>query len=124
MKTIHVVAIALGFIIICGIGLAGCPVYNVWQQGLAGKAALERAQQERQILVEQAKAELESAEIRSKAISVVGKAAQQYPEYRLQEFLGAFAETLQKGDIDQIIYIPTEANIPLMEATRFVKSKE
>jgi len=36
-------------------------IYNVWQQGLAGKATLERAEQERQILVKQALAERDSA---------------------------------------------------------------
>lgn len=97
-------------------GMAGCPKYNVWEQGLAGKAKLERATQERKIIVEQAKAELESAEIRAKAIGVMGQAAKDFPEYRLQEFMGAFAEALQDGKIDQIIYVPTEANIPVMEA--------
>lgn len=97
-------------------GMAGCPQYNVWQQGLAGEAKLKRATQERKILVEQAKAELESAEIRALAIEVLGQKAKDFPEYRLQEFLGAFAEALQSGKIDQIIYVPTEANIPIMEA--------
>lgn len=97
-------------------GMAGCPKYNVWQQGLAGEAKLKRATQERKILVEQAKAELESAEIRALAIEVLGQKAKDFPEYRLQEFLGAFAEALQNGKIQKIIYVPTEANIPIMEA--------
>jgi hypothetical protein len=98
----------------------GCPKYNVWQQGLAGEAQLNRAEQTRKILIEQAKAEKESATYRAEAIGILGKAAKEYPEYRLQEFLGAFAEALQSETIDQIIYVPTEANIPIMEATRFM----
>ena len=108
-----------GTIILAGLialGMVGCPKYNVWEQGLAGKAKLERASQERKILVEQAKAELEAAGIRAEAIEVLGQKAKDYPEYRLQEFLGAFAEALQSDKIDKIIYVPTEANIPIMEA--------
>ena len=96
--------------------MAGCPVYNVWQQGLAGEAKLKRAVQERKILIEQAKAEKESASIRAEAIAIVGQAAKDFPEYRLQEFLGAFAEALNNGNIEKIIYVPTEANLPILEA--------
>lgn len=96
----------------------GLPIYGVWQQGLSGKAQLERAEQTRKILIEQAKAEKESAQVRAEAIAIVGKAAKDFPEYRLQEFLGAFAEALQSDKIEKIIYVPTEANIPIMEASR------
>ncbi len=48
----------------------------------------------------------------------MGEAAQKYPEYRQQEFIGAFGEALKSGTISQIIYVPTEANIPIMEAGR------
>lgn len=99
--------------------MIGIPQYTVWQQGLSGQAELNKTEQTRKILVEQAKAEEESASIRARAIAIVGKAAKDYPEYRLQEFLGAFAEALQNGNIEKIIYVPTEANIPVMEAMRF-----
>ncbi len=104
------------FLIACG--MVGCPKYNVWQKGLAGEASLNRARQERKIIVEQAKAELDAAEVRAKAIAIVGAKAKQYPEYRAQEFIGAFAEALQNGTINQIIYVPTEGNIPILEAGR------
>lgn len=97
------------------------PQYRVWQRGLAGEAALRQAEQERQILVEQARAEKDSATLRAEAIAIVGKAAQDYPEYRSQEFIGAFAEALQGGKISQVVYVPTEANIPIMEAGRVVR---
>jgi hypothetical protein len=119
MKIKYIIFIVGGSILAISILMIGMPLYIVWQQGLAGQASLNRAQQERKILVEQAKAEKESASIRAEAIAIVGKAAQEYPEYRLQEFLGAFAEALQNGNIEKIIYVPTEANIPIMEASRF-----
>lgn len=94
----------------------GLPQYKVYSQTMRGKAALAEADQSRQILVTQAKAEREAAEERAHAIKIVGKAAQEYPEYRQQEFIGAFAEALKEGKMSQIIYVPTEANIPLTEA--------
>ena len=81
-----------------------------------GQAALAEAEQSKMIQVQVAKAELESAKLRAEAIKLVGQAAKNYPEYRKQEFIGAFGEALRDGRIQQIIYVPTEANIPIVEA--------
>lgn len=94
------------------------PTYKVWQQEMSGKARLAEASQSRKILVEQANAELEAAAVRAEAIGLVGKAAQLYPEYRQQEFMAAMGEALNNGEIEQMIYVPTEANIPITEASR------
>ena len=99
-------------------GLIGCPKYNVWQQGLAGQANLRSGATGISRPITQAQAEKESATIRAEAIAIVGKAAQDFPEYRYQEFLGAFAEALQSEKVETIIYVPTEANVPIMEAGR------
>lgn len=97
-------------------GMAGCPQYKVYEQRLHGEAELARAHQNRQILVQQAQAEKEAATLRAEAIAIVGQAAKDFPEYRTQEFIGAFAEAMHNGRINQIIYVPTEANIPILEA--------
>lgn len=96
--------------------LFGWPHYKVWKQGMDGQAALAEAEQSKMIQVQVAKAELESAKLRAEAIKLVGQAAKDYPEYRKQEFIGAFGEALREGRIQQIIYVPTEANIPIVEA--------
>lgn len=96
----------------------------VWQQQQVGKASLARANQERQILVTQAQAEREAAVERAAAIKIMGEAAQKYPEYRTQEFMGAFAEAVQKENIQQIVYIPTEAGIPILESGRVANGSE
>ena len=96
--------------------LFGWPHYKVWKQGMDGQAALAEAEQSKMIQVQVAKAELESAKLRAQAIQLVGQAAKDYPEYRKQEFIGAFGEALRDGRIQQIIYVPTEANIPIVEA--------
>lgn len=96
--------------------MAGCPQYKVYSERKTGEAELARANANREILVAQARAEKEAAVLRAEAIGIVGKAAKEYPEYRQQEFIGAFADALKHGSIAQIIYVPTEGNIPLLQA--------
>jgi hypothetical protein len=107
-------------IVLLGIvgGMAGCPQYHVYQQRLQGEGELARAHAARQVLVAQAEAERDAAKLRADAIKIVGQAAKDYPEYRTQEFIGAFAEAMHNGKINQIIYVPTEGNIPILEAGR------
>lgn len=97
------------------------PQYRVWQRGLAGEANLAQAEQDRKILIAQAQAERDSAELRAEAIGIMGAAARDFPEYRHQEFIGAFGEALQNGAIQKIIFVPTEAQIPIVEAGRTVR---
>lgn len=112
--------------------MAASPPYYVWQQSLVGEAELKRAQQNRKIIIEQAEAEKEAsilraqaeedaAVFRANAIQVVGAAAKEFPEYRQQEFIGAFGRALENENIGTMIFVPTEANIPITEAGRTVK---
>lgn len=112
---------ALPAIVLLLVSMAGCPQYGVYSQRLKGQAELARAEQNRQILVSQANAEREAATQRAEAIKIMGAAAKEFPEYRQQEFIGAFANAVEQGKISQIIYVPTEANIPITEATRHGK---
>ena len=92
------------------------PQYSVYANRLEGEAILAKSHAARQVLVNQAQAEKDSAQLRADAIKIVGAAAKEFPEYRQQEFIGAFAEALHLGKIGQIIYVPTEAGIPILEA--------
>lgn len=112
LPIIGIVSAGIAFLLALMFGL---PVYSVWQQGLRGQAELARAERSRQIAVAQALAEREAATARAEAIAIMGKAAKDYPEYRTQEFIGAFAEALREAQIKQIIYVPTEAQIPILE---------
>lgn len=114
-NALPILLVALAIVLII-FALWALPQYRVYSQEMRGTAALAEARQNRQILVEQANAEVEAARARADAIELVGAAAQQYPEYRQQEFIAAFGEAINKGAIDQIIYVPTEANIPITEA--------
>jgi regulator of protease activity HflC (stomatin/prohibitin superfamily) len=81
-----------------------------------GQAILAEAQHSRQARVEQARAERDAAELSAEAIRIVGEAAQRFPEYRQQEFYLSLGEALKAGNIDQILYLPTEAGLPITEA--------
>lgn len=83
MKGRHWTGIALFLVGLVALGMWGCPTYGVWQQGKSGEARLKRAEQEKQILVEQARAEVEAASLRAEAIMIIGQAAKDFPEYRL-----------------------------------------
>lgn len=113
LKIIAGIAIA-GAVVIAGL-MAGMPQYNVYSARLDGEAIKAHAEGAKEAMVSQARAEKESAQLRAEAIAIVGKAAKEYPEYRQQEFIGAFAEAMHQGRINQIIYVPTEGNIPILE---------
>lgn len=127
--TSAVVIVAIAVVALAGMGvIAGwqhvrvyVAEYTVKTEQLTGEAEYVRAEQNRRILVEQARAEKDAAVLRAEAIEIVGQAAQDFPEYRYQEFLGAFGEALQSDAVDKIVFIPTEANIPLTEAGRTVQ---
>ena len=118
IKIVSLVLLALATLIT--ISTVGYRYYAVWGQEMAGKAKLAEASQSRQIQVEQARGELEASKMRAEAIAVIGQAAKDYPEYRQQEYLGAFAEALREGTINQVIYIPTEAGMPILETNRLL----
>lgn len=114
----NIVGSILGVIMLL---MYGCPQYNVWQQGLSGEAELKRAEWNRQITIKEALAKLESskslasAEVeRAKGVAeanrIIGdslKGNEGYLHYLWIHNL----ETTQ----NQIIYIPTEASLPLLE---------
>lgn len=106
--------IGLGFLLLV-ISMYIFPIYNVWKAKLHGEAIYARAEQERRVLVTQAQAEKDAATLRAQAIEIVGAMAQKYPQYRQQEFIGSFAKAMENGNIQKIIYVPTEANIPIVE---------
>lgn len=120
MSISKIISLTTLSLLILAASLWAAPTYKVWQQEMAGKAVLAEASQSRQVQVEQAKAELESSKIRAEAIAVIGEAAKAYPEYRQQEYMAAMGEALSNGSIEQMIYIPTEANLPITEASRLI----
>ena len=122
LKLKHVIAIvvfiAVGILVLA----AGCPRYNVWQQGLEGQAELARARQNRQITIEEAEAIKASASFKAdaevirahgvaKANAIIGKSLEGNESYLRYLWI----QGLQDGS-SEVIYIPTEAGLPILEA--------
>lgn len=122
MKSATIGLLAVGCVIAIVVMMFLFPIYSVWQQGKSGEAKLKRAGQERQIIKERAKAELDAASDTAKAIEIVGKMAKLYPEYRYQEFMNAFADALTSEDTPiRLILVPTENQMPILVSEGLIK---
>lgn len=109
-------------------GLYGCPQYNVWQQRLAGEAELARAQQNRQIAIQEAQAKKDAATMLAEAEVERAKGVARANEIVANGLGGPegylrylWIEAVQQTR-NQVVYVPTEANLPIMEATRLTPS--
>ena len=102
----------------------GYPVYKVWSAEKEGQAEFARAEQNRQIAVQEAKAKMESAELlaqaeitRAKGLAeanrIVADSLNGKSEYIHYLWIQAIENTQ-----NEIIYIPTEAGIPVTESFR------
>jgi predicted aminopeptidase len=116
----------IGITVLCLTGLLmwGCPNYSVYQQNLEGEAELARATQNRQISIQEAQAKKESAKdlaeaevIRARgaaqANEIIGKSLEGNEAYLHYLFINNMEHTQ-----NQVIYIPTEAGLPILEAGR------
>ena len=110
------------------LSMAGCPYYRVWDQQQTGKAALARAVQDRQISIEDARAKKEAAKMladaeieRAKGVAeanrIIGNSLKGNDSYLHYLWLDSLKDTK-----NQVIYVPTEANMPIMEAGRMVNT--
>ncbi len=104
------------------LGMWGCPHYSVWQQGLAGEAEFKRAEQNRRIAVQEASAKQESAKLLAdadvaravgvaEANKIIGDSLRNNEGYLRYLWISNMAEAKK-----EVIYIPTEAGIPILEA--------
>ena len=118
------VTIILAFILVL---MFGMPVYRVWQQEMRGKAEFAQAEQNRKIKVEEAKANLEAEKLNALAEVERARGAAEAIKIENGTLTDRYIQDLwvgnQKNWNDKtVIYIPTEGNLPIMEAGRFIKS--
>lgn len=118
------VFITMVVIVLLAVAMVGIPIYKVWTKEMSGKADLAEAEWSKQILIEEAKAEMESANWKAKAevIRAQGVAdANQIIGVSLKDndayLRYLWIQGLQDGS-SEVIYIPTEGNLPILEATR------
>lgn len=125
------VAICASAIVLVGLIVSaaiGIPKYKVWQADYAGKAKLIEANQTKQIQITEAKAKKESAvyeaqaEIeRAKGVAqanqIIGGSLKGNHEYLMYLYIQTMENTQ-----NQVIYVPTEGSLPILEAGRFSRS--
>ena len=119
-------ALIVGVLVVIAGILLGLPSYNVYRKQMAGKAAYEQAVQDRRIRVLEAQAALDSAELTARAEVARARGTDEAnrimaqslggPENYLRwAYIDMLRETADKQD-RQVIYIPTEAGMPILEA--------
>jgi len=107
-------------LVLLGSILWAIPNYKVYSRELNGKAQLKEAEWNRQIAIQEAEALKESAKLKAdaeviraagiaEANEIIGQSiSEEYIRYK-------FVEGLNDGNTE-VIYVPTEANLPILEA--------
>lgn len=115
------IGLALGAVVIITLAVGG-PLYNVWKQGLDGKAELQKAEYTRQVAVLEAQAKMDSAsrlaeaEIeRAKGVAqankIIGYSLKDNPRYLQYLYITGLQEGSEKGN--RTIFVPTEGGMPV-----------
>ncbi len=112
MKAIFVLPILAALLLIPAMFMV-MPIYAVWQQGMSGKAELARAEQNRKIAEYDAQAAVAKAHGVAEANKIIGNSLQGNEAYLRYLWI----ETLNSGN-SEVVYIPTEAGLPILEAKR------
>ena len=126
MTNKHIAMVVAGsFMLVLGLIFGGCwavPHYSVWERGMAGRAELERANQNRQIAVTEALAKLEAAKAlgaaeveRARGVAeankIIGTSLANNEAYLRYLWIQNMGDSRK-----EVVYIPTEAGIPILEA--------
>ena len=116
----------VGIVILIAIGIVmwGIPQYRVYYQSFRGEASLREAEFSKKVAIEEAlakkdsafllaEAEVERAKGVAEANKIIGESLKDNESYL--RYL--WVQGLQDGS-SEVIYIPTEAGLPILEATR------
>ena len=126
------VTVVFSLIVIAGLGVMMfvMPQYRVYSQRLAGEAALAEAQSSRQVAILEARAKKESAIALADAEVIRAEGAAKANRI-LQNSLGGpegYLRYLQIQALEdskaQLIYVPTEAGLPVTEAARLRQAEQ
>ena len=112
-----IVALVVSLIVLC---MVGVPRYAVWQQEMSGKAEFAKAEQNRRIKIEEAKANLEAEKLNAQAEIERAKGAAEAIKIENGSITPTYIQYLwvrqQNLSANKVIYIPTEASLPILEA--------
>lgn len=104
--------------------MIGCPKYNIYEQRLKGQAMLAHAQSSKEVAVAEARAKMESASLLAdaeiarakgvaKANEIIGESLKNNEAYLRYLWINGL-----ESNNPTVIYVPTETNLPILEATR------
>lgn len=122
-----IVGLAVAVALLFGVWY-GYKTVQVWGAQMSGRAVLAEAEFSRQTRVEEARAKKEAAELEGQAELTKAEFAAR-ANAALADGLGGSENYLrylyirmleEQGSAGQIIYIPTEAGVPILEAGRSV----
>lgn len=124
---VQVAVVGLVAVVFIGVLAYVIPLYRVYTRELNGKAQLREAEWNKQVLIEDARAKAESAKMlaeaeieRAKGVAeanrIIGDSLKDNDAYL--RYL--WVQGLNDGS-SEVIYVPTEANLPILEASRFAK---
>ena len=104
------------------------PWYNVWSQEMEGKAEFAKAEQNRKIKIEEAKANLEAEKLNAQAEIERAKGAAEAIRIENGSITPTYIQYLwvrQQNDLNNktVIYVPTESNLPILESPRMLMDK-
>ena len=131
LKSWVVLIVTALFLIVGGVG--SCmyirPKYNVWSQEMDGKAEFAKAEQNRKIKIEEAKANLEAEKLNAQAEIERAKGAAEAIRIENGSITPAYIQYLwvrqqNANTNNKIIYIPTEAGLPVLEAGRVAQKEK
>lgn len=126
--------LAVVALVIIGTGIGGCmfgmPQYRVYSQRMDGEAELAQANYSKLVQVQDAKAKEESAQsfanaevIRARGVAqanaIIGGSLKDNDAYLRYLWINKLSDSEGKGG--QVIYVPTEAGLPILEAGRLAK---
>jgi len=127
--SVAVALVIFAVLIIGAFGLWGCPQYRVYDQRMDGQAALARAESERRVLVREAEARRDAASALAEAEIARARGVAEANEIIGESLKGnegylryLWIQALNEGQ--QVIYVPTEAGLPILEAGGRVMSRQ
>lgn len=129
LEALGCIGVSALVVVVIAIALAlmfGLPKYNVWRSELLGRAELVRAEQNRQIRIEEAKANLEAEKLNAEAEVERAKGAAKAIEIENGKLTDTYIKYLAvrqfNTDNAKFIYIPAECGVvPVMESTRLLQ---
>ena len=126
-KAIYIM-IGIGILIFCLIiaGIFFFQYTQIWWKGIDGQAQLKEAEYSKQVAVQEAQAKLDSSKLlaqaeveRAKGVAqanqIIGESLKNNEDYLRYLWITDVAG----ANIDKtIVYVPTETNLPILEASR------